>query len=126
MAWKSIADETSKEYIRHSYILLNEEISDSYKDTFQYYMRGIYNINECIGAINLLSECLSQAHKQQVIIIIDEYNTPIEHALIKGFCTEMLTFINSFYEKSITNNAHLKFAIMAECYPHTVDTIFIR
>ena len=124
MAWKSIADEISKEYIRHSYILLNEEISDSYKDTFQYYMRGIYNINECIGAINLLSECLSQAHKQQVIIIIDEYNTPIEHALIKGFCTEMLTFINSFYEKSITNNAHLKFAIMAGCYPHTVDTIF--
>ncbi len=57
---------------------------------------GIY-----IDALAFLSKCLHEAYGQTVIILIDEYDVPLENAYFNGFYQQMIDFIRSLFECSI-------------------------
>ncbi len=71
-----------------------------------------------------LSKCLTRYHKQKVIILIDEYDVPLENAYFSGFYDEMTAFIRSLMESALKTNECLKFAVITGCLRISKESIF--
>lgn len=75
-------------------------------------------------ALQFLSECLEQYHEQKVIILLDEYDVPLENAYFNGFYDKMVSFIRSLFESALKTNDSLEFAVVTGCLRISRESIF--
>ena len=75
-------------------------------------------------ALEFLSECLCRCHKQKVIILIDEYDVPLENAYFLGFYDKMISLIRSLFESALKTNSNLEFAVLTGCLRISKESIF--
>ncbi len=75
-------------------------------------------------ALRLLSKCLKKAHKTNVIVLIDEYDVPLENAYFNGFYDEMINIIRSVFEGVLKTNDSLEFAVLTGCLRISKESIF--
>ncbi|MBQ8562425.1 MAG: AAA family ATPase, partial [Firmicutes bacterium] len=80
---------------------------------------GEYN-----SSVKFLSSCLKAFHKREVIILIDEYDVPLETAYYSGFYDEMVSFIRSLFESALKGNDSLNFAVVTGCLKINRESIF--
>jgi len=76
------------------------------------------------GALKMLSTYLKKHHGKNVIILIDEYDVPLENAWTCGFYEEMIGFIRSFFESALKTNDALEFAVVTGCLRISRESIF--
>ena len=74
-------------------------------------------------SIEFLSRCLEKYHNKKVIILIDEYDVPLENAFFEGFNNEMVKFIHSFFESALKTYTSLKFAVVTGCLRISKESI---
>ena len=60
---------------------------------------------------------MSKYHNEKVIILIDEYDVPLENAFFEGFYNEMISFIRSLFESALKTNPSLEFSVITGCLP---------
>ncbi|MDE5582187.1 MAG: ATP-binding protein [Ruminococcus sp.] len=75
-------------------------------------------------ALRLLSKCLKKAYKTNVIVLIDEYDVPLENAYFNGFYDEMVNLIRSVFESVLKTNDSLEFAVLTGCLRISKESIF--
>ncbi|MFP3152973.1 AAA family ATPase [Lachnospiraceae bacterium ZAX-1] len=75
-------------------------------------------------SLQFLSECLHQVYQSRVIILIDEYDVPLENAYFKGFYDKMVDFIRSLFESALKTNDFLEFAVITGCLRISKESIF--
>lgn len=75
-------------------------------------------------ALAFLSECLYQHDRRKVIILIDEYDVPLEAAYYSGFYDEMIAFIRSLFESALKTNPYLEFSVITGCLRISKESIF--
>jgi hypothetical protein len=63
-------------------------------------------------SLKYLSRCLCKYYNKKVIVIIDEYDTPIISAHVKGYYKKAISFFRNFYSAVMKDNEYLQFAIM--------------
>lgn len=114
----------AEEYIRHQYVLEAEALLESEKAMYRKIMSLSDEDRLYVDAIAFLSKCLARYHKQKVIILIDEYDVPLENAHFAGFYDEMTTFIRSLMESALKTNEHLKFTVITGCLRVSKESIF--
>ena len=69
--------------------------------------------NESVfGALNYLSECLFQYYGKKAIILLDEYDTPMQEAYIHGYWEEFTGFMRSMFNATFKTNPYLERAVM--------------
>ncbi len=68
-------------------------------------------------ALKTLSTALKRYHDKNVIILLDEYDVPLENAYYKGFYQEMVDFIRSLFESCLKTNDDLELAVVTGCLP---------
>ena len=124
MAYASIVDEISKEFKRHAYILKSDKIFESEKVQFQRIVDKNATDIEYAKALEFLSACLTKAHGKNTIILIDEYDVPLENAHFAGFYDEMIGFIRSLFESALKTNDNLEFAVVTGCLRISKESIF--
>lgn len=124
MAYDCLVDEISKEYSRHSYILSGNPLTEYEKDRFRQIMNRQGGKSDYATALEFLSSCLKKYHGQRVIILIDEYDVPLENSHIKGFYEEMTVFIRSLFESALKTNSNLEFAVITGCLRISRESIF--
>ena len=124
MAYKSLVDEIAKEYERHRYVLDCDALLTSNKDKYINIMEQKAERIDYAKALEFLSDCLKSYHKQNVIILIDEYDVPLENAYFAGFYDEMITFIRSLFESALKTNDSLEFAVITGCLRISKESIF--
>ena len=107
---KAIADE----FQRHQYILSSGKINADRKAEYDDYS----------GALEFLSKCLYEATEEKTVILIDEYDVPLENAYFRGFYGEMVDFIRSVFESALKTNDHLQFAVITGCLRISKESIF--
>lgn len=76
------------------------------------------------GSLKYLSRCLCQATGKNTIILIDEYDVPLENAYFRGFYGEMADFIRSLLESALKTNDNLHFAVITGCLRISKESIF--
>lgn len=75
-------------------------------------------------ALEFLSECLYRTYHQKVVILIDEYDVPLENAYFAGFYGEMTGLIRSLFESALKTNPNLEFAVITGCLRISRESIF--
>ena len=114
----------AEEFRRHQYLLEGNSLADDQKLMFQKIMTeqaeyGAYN-----DALKFLSECLWQYHGKNTIILIDEYDVPLENAYFKGFYDKMIDFICSLFESALKTNPYLERGVITGCLRISKESIF--
>jgi hypothetical protein len=61
----------------------------------------------CVGAIRLLSRLLATYHGERVVILLDEYDSPIHAGYTKGYYDEVIAFFRDFLSGGLKDNPHL-------------------
>ena len=75
-------------------------------------------------SLKFLSECLYTCSGQRSVILIDEYDVPLENAYFSGFYDRMAALIRSLFESALKTNANLEFAVVTGCLRISKESIF--
>lgn len=75
-------------------------------------------------ALKLLSDCLNAVYNKNVIVLIDEYDVPLENAYFNGFYDKMIDLIRSVFESVLKTNDSLEFGVLTGCLRISRESIF--
>lgn len=121
-AYFKLCEELQREYHRHRYVL--EKLDGIKNKRFQEIMDGTASQDVYSGSLKFLSELLYEYHHKAVIILIDEYDVPLENAYFSGFYERMADFVRSLFESALKTNPCLSFAVITGCLRITKESIF--
>lgn len=122
LAFLMLKRQIALEFERHLYILEGLSSQDQKRYTMILQQEGA--LDNYADALSFLSKCLEQVHKKPVILLIDEYDVPLENAYFRGFYPQMLDFIRSLFESALKTNPSLHFAVITGCLRITKESIF--
>lgn len=71
-----------------------------------------------------MGNCLFKVSKKPVVILIDEYDVPLENAYFCGFYEQMVGFIRALFESALKTNKCLNFAVITGCLRISKESIF--
>ena len=114
-----ICDEIQK------YIFLKDwdGLADAEKNNLKNITYGMDDVT-AQEAIASLSNYLSRYYGKNVIILLDEYDTPMQEAYVNGFWNDMVGFIRSFFNSTLKTNPYLDRAIMTGITRVSKESIF--
>ncbi|MDD2957047.1 MAG: AAA family ATPase [Lachnospiraceae bacterium] len=123
-AYLKLMREIASEFRRHSYLLDVPELFDVEKERYGRIINERADVDEISGALQFLSECLEKHHHRKTVILIDEYDVPLENAYFRGFYGEMIDFIRSLFESALKTNESLAFSVITGCLRISKESIF--
>jgi len=112
----------SNEYNRHRYIL--EKLSVDNQAYYQSIISKTGNDEAFRISILKLSQFLSEYHQQKVVLLIDEYDTPLNDAFLSGLLTEARAYISGLYGTALKGNQYLFKAVLTGIYRISKESIF--
>lgn len=124
MAYASMIDDIAREYKRHNYVLSSENIIEDDKNRYRAIQGGHGTRIDYAKSLLFLSECMYEYYKKKVIILIDEYDVPLENAYYAGFYDKMIAFIRSLFESALKTNPYLEFSVITGCLRVSRESIF--
>lgn len=124
MAYHVLRDAVISEFERHSYVLEGLKLSDSQKEKYKLLTSRKGEEGDYVTSLQFLSKCLAAWHGRNVIILLDEYDVPLENAHFQGFYPEMADFLRSFFESAMKTNDNLEFAVVTGCLRISRESIF--
>ena len=124
MAYDAMVNEIAKEFERHDDVLESSRLLPDEKELFCR-IRGKKAARiDYAMAMEFLTRCLKKVYRRNVIILLDEYDVPLENAYFNGFYKQMTDFIRSFFESALKTNSSLEFAVITGCLRITKESIF--
>ena len=124
MAYGALADEIYNEFVRHRYVLQSDALLPIEKERYENLINRRAGKEELAKAFAFLSMCLFKYHKKKTIILIDEYDVPLENAYFRGFYDEMIDFIRSLFESALKTNPYLERSVITGCLRISKESIF--
>ena len=112
------------EFERHSYLLGGDTLTPAQKKRYNAVLEHSAGLAEYTASLKFLSDCLEKYHHEKTIILIDEYDVPLENAYFKGFYDRMVGFIRSLLESVLKTNDSLLFAVITGCLRISKESIF--
>lgn len=77
-----------------------------------------------VSALQLLSKLLSKHYGQKTIILLDEYDVPLDKAFQNGYYKEMVSLIRGMLGQALKTNEFLQFAVLTGCLRVSKESIF--
>lgn len=127
-SWQETFQKISKlislEYMRHNELESSSVLSSYEKE--QYHRFASENINEvdCQMGLQLLSLLLHKHYDKECVIIIDEYDTPIQQDHLCDFYNEIVDFMRNFFSGGLKDNPHLAFGFLTGILRVAKESIF--
>lgn len=121
---KKIGGLLQVEYGRHSKLLESNKIADYEKEFFSKILNGYANEVELSSALENLSRMLDEHYEKAPVIIIDEYDTPIQEGYSKDFYDEIIGFMRIFFSGAFKDNKHLTYGFLTGILRIAQESIF--
>lgn len=114
---------------RFSFLLESDSLFENEKEQYRGMIRvsdGKYHMDKgvVISSLKVMSQLLSKHYGRKVIIIIDEYDVPLDKALDHGYYDEMVELIRGVMGKALKTNDFLQFAVLSGCLRVSKESIF--
>lgn len=123
-AFYKLREEIAEEFKRHKFLLEGDILSEKDKELFRRLCDWEGSYNDYSGSLKFLCRCLYQATGENTIILIDEYDVPLENSYFRGFYNEMTDFIRTLFESALKTNKYLNFAVITGCLRISKESIF--
>lgn len=116
----------ASEFERHKYVIERErtKLSESEWEKFRKIAGLQGEDKEYANALRFLSQCLYKVTGKKSVILIDEYDVPLENAYYSGFYEKMANLIRSLFESALKTNEFLHFAVITGCLRISKESIF--
>ena len=124
LAYDMMKRDIAEQFERHKYVLNSEKLSEQERDTYASILKLEEKPALYVGALKTLSSCLKKYHEKKCVILIDEYDVPLETAWFGGFYDQMTGFIRSLFESALKTNDCLEFAVITGCLRISRESIF--
>lgn len=111
-AFLAICRLIAREYKKHIFLTEDEKLPEVCKNQFYRVMNGNADIGEMRTSLNQLSEYLCHYYGKKVILLLDEYDTPMQEAYLHGYWEELTGFLRGFFNSTFKTNPYLERAIM--------------
>lgn len=127
-SWQETFQKISKlislEFMRHDELESSFVLSSYEKE--QYHRFASENINEvdCQMGLQLLSLLLHKHYNKECVIIVDEYDTPIQQGHLCDFYNEIVDFMRNFFSGGLKDNPHLAFGFLTGILRVAKESIF--
>lgn len=113
-----------EEYGRHQELLSSLKISDYEKEYFNKVLSATENEVELSFSLEKLSKMLASHYDKAPIIIIDEYDTPIQEGYSKDFYDEIIGFMRNFFSGAFKDNKNLSYGFLTGILRIAQESIF--
>lgn len=112
-----------EEFKRFNFLELSDNLSDREKESYKYLckMKDEYLFHLSVQRI---TELLSKHFNQNVIVLIDDFDTPLEYAYKNDYYKEMSYLINMISQAAFRENDALEFALLTGCLREAKDSYF--
>ncbi len=98
-------------YSDYEFLLDGDKLSENDKVFMRKVMQDMNEADATI-AIHQLAKCLYQYYDKKVIILLDEYDTPMQEAYVDGYWEELVGFTRSMFNSTFKTNPYLERAVM--------------
>ena len=123
LAYSCLKDKIIDEFKRHEYILSSEMLRDE-EERYRKIIKNEDDDRLYVTALEFLSKCLYKYYNKKVIVLIDEYDVPLENSFFRGFYEKMSDFVRSLFESVLKTNPYLEFAVITGCLRISKESIF--
>ena len=113
----------SELYGRYEYLLQGEIMDEADREFFRE-IRSCSNAKNLSFAVQRLSGWLRRYHQQQVIILLDEYDTPMQEAYVHGYWDNLAGFLRQFFNATFKNNRDMARGLMTGITRIAKESIF--
>ena len=118
-----------REASRFLFLLESDRLTETDKDIYRTLIsveNGRYSMDENIlsSALQILSQLLHKHYGQKTIILIDEYDVPLDKAFQHGYYKEMVLMIRGVFGQALKTNDSLYFAVLTGCLRVSKESIF--
>ena len=86
--------------------------------------RLAFDKEKLISSLQLLSQLLYKHYGKKVVILIDEYDVPLDKAFQNGYYNEMVSLIRGLFGQALKTNEFLQFAVLTGCLRISKESIF--
>lgn len=115
----------SEEAERYGFILESDKLTVSEKKKFRQLMNGDFEKKEFLqGSLKTMTRILCKYYGQPVIVLIDEYDVPLDKAYQNHYYTQMVQLIRSLFSQALKTNKNLEFAVITGCLRIARESIF--
>lgn len=110
-------------YNKHDFLLESDCLNEKEKDDFRQISADMENYLAA-GSLNALSGYLLRYYGKKVIILLDEYDTPMQEAYVQGYWDEIVEFMRNLFNATFKTNPYLERAIMTGITRVSKESIF--
>ena len=111
-------------YIQYSFVRDSDALTDADRLFFDRILSLEMKDSDATSALHQLSNFLSRYYGKKVIILLDEYDTPMQEAYVNGFWEEMVAFIRSLFNSTLKTNPNMGRAIMTGITRVSKESVF--
>lgn len=107
---------------RHYYLKNSDRLTDDDKQQYEQILLG--TSENTTDSLRLLSQLLFLHYDKKVVILIDEYDVPLDKAFQNGYYSEMTSLIRGILGQALKTNDYLQFAVLTGCLRISKESIF--
>ncbi len=122
-AFHCLKEEIAREFKKYPQLIQNMSSEDD-RTKYRLLMNRSADDEEYLTSLKFLSECLYSFYGRKTVILIDEYDVPLENAYFSGFYDRMVALIRSLFESALKTNDTLEFAVVTGCLRISKESIF--
>ena len=121
---EKLAEVLGNEYARHAELMASGRCNNVDKAYFRRVMERTATATELTSAFMVLTKMLHEHYQVAPVIIIDEYDTPIQQGHTKGFYDQVILFMRNLFSGGLKDNSHLSFGFMTGILRVAKESIF--
>ena len=122
-ARRSICKIIEEQYNKNDYLLDGNLLNEKEKAFYQEVLADMPDSTAAVS-LQLMSDFLGRYYGKKVIILLDEYDTPMQEAYVNGYWEEMAAFIRSLFNSTFKTNPYLERAVMTGITRVSKESIF--
>lgn len=111
-------------FIQFSFLKESDALTDADREYFNRILEVDVRDSDATSALYQLSDYLYRYYGKKVIILLDEYDTPMQEAYVDGFWDELVAFTRSMFNSTFKTNPYLERAIMTGITRVSKESIF--
>lgn len=112
------------EVLRLKFLTKSERITEDDKRSFERFLKEAETKDDVWESLKTLSYLLYQHYGQKVILLIDEYDVPLDKAFRNGYYEEMVSLVRGLFGQALKTNEFLQFAVLTGCLRVSKESIF--
>ena len=124
LAYQALCGIVVEEFSRLRFLTDSDKLAADEKQYLEKMLKGKYEEADIRGSLKKLSILLEKHYGQKVILLIDEYDVPLDKAYAHGYYEQMIDLIRAMFGAALKTNDSLFFAVLTGCLRVSKESIF--